>query len=195
MSKNFEPHVSEEKAAAVAALKDEFSKYDSFIFTDYRGMTVEQMNGIRRNLLGQSNNYRVVKNNLARVAFSEMGATVDDSLLKGPTGVVLVKGDTVNTAAKVVFDSKADGAPVEVKGGIVDGKPMDAATLEEYSKLPGKNELLSMLLATMMAPVQKLAATLLAYQKKLESAAPAAAPAAPAAAPASGAAPAAPAAN
>lgn len=177
---NYKTHVTPEKEAAVKALQDEFSQYDSFIFTDYRGMTVEQITKIRKTLMKQENYYRVVKNNYARIALKALNHEVDDAQLKGPTGVVLVKGDTTNTAAKVLFDAKAEGAKLDVKGGLVDGKFMDAAMLEAYSKLPAKNDLLAMLMATMKAPVQKLAATLLAYQKKLEEGG-AAAPAAPSA--------------
>jgi len=80
----------------------------------------------------------------------------------------------------VVFDVKDEGAPVDVKGGLVDGKFMDAAQILAYSKLPSKKDLLAMLMGTLKAPVQKLAATLLAYQKKMEAAG-GAAPEAPAA--------------
>ena len=177
---NYQTRVTPAKEAAVKALKDEFAQYDSFIFTDYRGMTVEQLTKIRRGLLKDQNNYRVVKNTYAKIALKQLEKEVDDAQLKGPTGVVLVKGDTANTAAKILFDVKGEGAPVEVKGGLVDGKFMDAATIEAFSKLPSKKDLLSMLMGTMKAPVQKLAATLLAYQAKLEAAG-GAAPEAPAA--------------
>lgn len=180
---NYQTRVTPEKEAAVKALKDEFAQYDSFIFTDYRGMTVEQITKIRKGLMAVQNNYRVVKNTYAKIALKQLDKTVDDAQLKGPTGIVLVKGDTANSAAKVIFDVKGEGAPVDVKGGLVDGSFMDGAQLEAFSKLPSKKDLLAILMGTMKAPVQKLAATLLAYQKKMEEAGGAAAaePQAPAA--------------
>lgn len=177
---NYQTRVTPEKEAAVKVLKDEFAQYDSFIFTDYRGMTVEQLTKIRKGLLKEQNNYRVVKNTYAKIALEQLNKEVDASQLQGPTGIVLVKGDSANVAAKVVFDVKDEGAPVDVKGGLVDGKFMDAAQILAYSKLPSKKDLLAMLMGTLKAPVQKLAATLLAYQKKMEAAG-GAAPEAPAA--------------
>ena len=170
---NYQTRVTPEKEAAVKALKDEFAQYDSFIFTDYRGMTVEQLTKIRKGLLKEQNTY-------AKIALEQLNKEVDASQLQGPTGIVLVKGDSANVAAKVVFDVKDEGAPVDVKGGLVDGKFMDAAQILAYSKLPSKKDLLAMLMGTLKAPVQKLAATLLAYQKKMEAAG-GAAPEAPAA--------------
>ncbi|MDD7200281.1 MAG: 50S ribosomal protein L10 [Sphaerochaetaceae bacterium] len=167
---NYQTRVTPEKEAAVKALKDEFAQYDSFIFTDYRGMTVEQLTKIRKGLGKEQNNYRVVKNTYAKIALEQLNKEVDDSQLKGPTGIVLVKGDSANVAAKVLFDIKDEGAPVDVKGGLVDGRFMDAAQIEAYSKLPSKKDLLASLMGTMKAPIQKLAATLLAYQKKMEAA-------------------------
>lgn len=177
---NYKTRVTPEKEAAVKALTDEFGQYDSFIFTDYRGVSVAQLTKIRKALMEQQNNYRVVKNTFAKIALKNLNHEVEDSYLAGPTGVVLVKGDTLNTAAKVIFDAQDEGTKVDVKGAYSAGKELDAEAVKAYSKLPSRNDLLASLLGTMKAPVQKLAATLLAYQKKLEAAG-GAAPAAPAA--------------
>lgn len=184
--KEYKTRITPEKEAAVKALHDEFAGYNGFIFTDYRGMTVEQITTIRKNLMKNAGNYRVVKNRFAKIALNQLDHKGCDAHLKGPTGIALVKGDTTNLVAKDLFAAKGEGAPIEIKGGYVDGKMLDAAQLETYSKLPGHDELISILMGTMKAPVQKLAATLLAHVKKMgeaqpakqEVAAPAAAPAA-----------------
>ena len=86
---NYQTRVTPEKEAAVKALKDEFAQYDSFIFTDYRGMTVEQLTKIRKGLLKEQNNYRVVKNTYAKIALEQLNKEVDASQLQGPTGIAL----------------------------------------------------------------------------------------------------------
>ncbi|MFA6844829.1 MAG: 50S ribosomal protein L10 [Sphaerochaetaceae bacterium] len=154
------------KEAAVKALKDEFGQYTGYIFTDYRGMTVSQINGIRKNLINKEGNYRVVKNRFARIALNQLNQKGCDEQLTGPTAIALVKGDSVNLMAKDLFNAKNEGATISIKGGLIDGQFFDAAQLEAYSNLPSKNELISILMGTMLAPVQKLAATLLAYVKK-----------------------------
>ncbi|MCI2103970.1 MAG: 50S ribosomal protein L10 [Sphaerochaeta sp.] len=177
----YKTRITPEKEAAVKALHDEFAQYDGFIFTDYRGMTVEQITKVRKNLMKSQGNYRVVKNRFAKIALNQLDHKGCDAHLKGPTGIALVKGDTTNVVAKELFAAKDDGAPIDIKGGLVDGQMLDAAQLEAYSKLPNREELLSILLGTMKAPVQKLAATLLAYVKKMGEGEPAKQEAAPAA--------------
>ena len=81
----------------------------------------------------------------------------------GPTAVALVKGDTANVVAKVLFAAAKDGVNVQVKGALLNGDVLSAEQIEAISKLPTKLELIASLMGTMKAPVQKLAATLLAY--------------------------------
>ncbi len=167
----YKAHVNQAKEDAVAALKTEFADYSGYIFTNYRGMTVEQITKIRRELRKDESVYKVVKNRYAKIALNELNHKGADENLVGPTAIALVKGDTANVVAKVLFQAAKDGTPVEVKGALIGEELMDAAKIEALSKLPTKLELISSLMGTMKAPVQKLAATLLAYKEKLEGAA------------------------
>lgn len=167
MKKDYQTRVTPEKRAAVKALQDEFGKYDGFIFTDYRGMTVEQITTVRKQLMEDEGNYRVVKNRYAKIALNNLKKEGVDEQLVGPTAIALVKGDAINTAAKALFASKKAGSSIEVKGGISsDGTILTSEQLLAYSKLPGRDDCIAILMGTMKAPVQKLAATLLAYVKK-----------------------------
>ena len=160
---NYKTRITPAKEDAVKALKDEFAGYDSFIFTDYRGMTVEQITDIRKNLRKEEAAYRVVKNRYAKIALKDLGKDGADDEMKGPTAVALIKGDTANSVAKILFNANKDGVTITVKGALVDGELMNADQIEALSKLPTKLELIASLMGTMKAPVQKLAATLLAY--------------------------------
>ena len=160
---NYQTRVTPAKEDAVKALKDEFSQYNGYIFTDYRGMTVAQLTELRNTLRKNEAQYRVIKNRYAKLAFKELGATGAEDQMVGPTAVALAKGDESNIVAKALFEAIKNGAPMQVKGAIIDGKVMDAATVAARSKLPTKLELIASLMGTMKAPVQKLAATLLAY--------------------------------
>ena len=165
----YKTRITPAKEEAVKALKDEFAQYDGYIFTDYRGMTVEQITTLRRTLMKKDAAFRVVKNRFARIAFSQLDHTVEEQLV-GPTAVALVKGDEANTVAKDLYAITREGAPLVVKGGIIGGEFFTAEEVETLSKLPGRLELIATLMATMKAPVQKLAATLLAYVEKMEGA-------------------------
>lgn len=171
---NYETRVTSAKEDAVKALKDEFAGYDSFIFTDYRGMTVAQITDLRHELRKENSALRVVKNRYAKIAFNDLDKTGLGTQLKGPTAVALVKGDTANVVAKALYASQKNGSSIQVKGGLVDGDLLTAEQVEALSKLPGKLELIASLMGTMKAPVQKLAATLLAYLESKGGAAPSA---------------------
>ena len=159
----FKAHVNPAKEDAVAALREEFTGYDGFIFTDYRGMTVEQITSIRKNLRKDEAAYRVVKNRYAKIALKDLDKGGAEDQMVGPTAVALVKGDTANVVAKVLFGAAKDGVNIQVKGALLNGELLSSEQIEAISKLPTKLELIASLMGTMKAPVQKLAATLLAY--------------------------------
>ena len=113
--------------------------------------------------------FKVVKNNFARIAFEEMDIKNVSEYLAGPTAVALSSEDT-NEVAKILYDFAKDTPVLEIKGGLIDNELYDSAKLEAFSKLPGKKQLIAMIMSTINAPIQKVAATLQAYvDKKSES--------------------------
>ncbi len=159
----YKAHVNKAKEDAVAALREEFAGYDGYIFTDYRGMTVDQITRIRKDLRKDEAAYRVVKNRYAKIALQNLDKSGAEEQMIGPTAVALIKGDSANVVAKVLFGAAKDGVNVQVKGALLNGEVLSAEQIEAISKLPTKLELIASLMGTMKAPVQKLAATLLAY--------------------------------
>ncbi len=147
------------KTAAIADIKARFESVPDYIFTEYRGLTVGQITDLRNKLYEKGCTYKVVKNNFARIAFEEMKTADVSSFLVGPTAVALSSEET-NTAAKVLFDFAKEAPSLVVKGALVDGEIFDAEKIEEYSKLPGRNDLISMLMSTMQAATSKFVRTL-----------------------------------
>ncbi|MCF0238241.1 MAG: 50S ribosomal protein L10 [Sphaerochaetaceae bacterium] len=165
---DYQTKINATKEASVKELKEELSQYTGFIFADYRGLTVAQISDLRKQLRAKEAVCRVVKNNYAKIAFKELGHEGLDDKMVGPTAVILAKGDEQSAIAKIVVDAqKGTDNKLQVRGGFLDGRVFDAAQVDAFSKLPGRLDLISTLMATMKAPVQKLAATLLAYQEKL----------------------------
>ncbi len=164
------------KITAIAETKAMFEGYNDFIFADYRGLTVEQITALRKQLTAKNAVLKVVKNNYARVAFEEMKIDNVADYLKGPTAIVLGTEDA-NEVAKVLFDFKKEAPVLEVKGALLEKEVYDAEKIEAFSKLPGKKQLIAMVASTINAPVQKLAATLQAYVDKLQASGGAPAPA------------------
>jgi large subunit ribosomal protein L10 len=153
------------KTEAIEETKKVFSEYKDFIFTEYRGLTVEQISALRGKLREKQVPLKVVKNNFARVAFDEMKIENVADYLKGPTAIAMVKEDA-NEAAKILFDFAKDTPALVVKGAYVENEIYDAAKIEAFSKVPGKKQLISMLMSAINGPAQKLAATLQAYVDK-----------------------------
>ena len=153
------------KTKAIAEAKEVLQSYNDYIFAD-RGLTVEQLSQLRKQLREKECEFKVVKNNFARVAFEEMEITSVSDYLAGPTAIALVKQDA-NEAAKVLFDFAKDAPALQVKGALVEKEIYDKDKIEAFSKLPGKKQLIAMIASTINAPVQKLAATLQAYVDKM----------------------------
>jgi large subunit ribosomal protein L10 len=157
--------VQDSKKEAVADLKSRFDGISNFIFADYRGLTVAQITEIRDKLRANDTEFKVVKNRFAKIAMKDMGIADVDDFLKGPTAVAAIPGES-NEVAKALFEFAKGGMPLQVKGAVLGGELFDAAKIEAFSKLPGRTQLIAMLMGLMKAPVQKLAATLQAVVDK-----------------------------
>jgi len=153
------------KVEAISTVKSILEGYSDYIFTEYRGLTVEQISNLRKQLKAKNCEYKVIKNNFARVAFEEMKVENVTDFLAGPTAIALLKEDP-NEVAKVLFDFTKEAPALSVKGALIDNELYDAAKIEAFSKLPGKKQLIAMLMSAINGPVQKLAATLQAYVDK-----------------------------
>ena len=157
------------KAEAIGSLKTQIGASQDFIFAEYRGLTVEQISALRKQLREKNAQFHVVKNNFARIAFDELGFPKEvEPVLVGPTGVAFTKADS-NEVAKILVDFSREVPALKVKGGVIEKSYMDAKALEAFSKLPSKNVLISMFMSAMLSPVQKLVYTLVAYKEKLEA--------------------------
>ncbi|MDC7125736.1 MAG: 50S ribosomal protein L10 [Spirochaetales bacterium] len=156
--------IQPEKVAAINALKEEFGGVDNFIFTDYRGLTVEQISELRGKLKESGSTYKVVKNRFAKIALKELDKPEVGDMLVGPTAVV-VSGDEASSAAKELFAFAKD-TPVEIKGGLIGSDVFDKSQMEAFSKLPSKQELIAKLLGTMNAPIQNFVYVLNAVPEK-----------------------------
>ena len=153
------------KQEAIAAAKTTLEGGSSYIFADYRGLTVEQISNLRKQLSEKNCSLKVVKNNFARLAFEELKIDNVSAYLKGPTAIALASDD-VNEVAKVLYDFAKEAPVLQIKGGLIDNEIYDAEKLEAFSKLPGKKQLIAMIMSTINAPIQKVAATLQAYVDK-----------------------------
>ena len=151
--------IQEVKTKAIGALKETLGKASDYIFTEYRGLTVEQITNLRKQLRAKDVEYKVVKNNFAKIAFEQLKAPDVSSYLVGPTAVAITPRYP-NEVAKIFFEFLKEAPALKVKGALITGNVYDAAKTEAFSKLPGRLELISMLMSVMNGPARGLVSAL-----------------------------------
>ena len=152
-------NIQDNKTKAIGELKKCFENAKDYIFTDYRGLTVEQITNLRRQLRTKDVQYKVIKNNFARIAFEQMSTPDISNYLVGPTAVAITPRDA-NEVAKILYDFLKEAPALQVKGALISDTIYDAAQTEAFSKLPGRLELISMLMSVINGPARNLAAAL-----------------------------------
>ena len=151
--------IQDYKANSINALKTIFSNAEDFLFTDYRGLTVEQITNLRKLLREKGARFKVVKNNYARIAFEQLSAPETSEYLTGPSAIAISSKDT-NEVAKILVDFIREQPVLKIKGGLIGKNLYNATQVEAFSTLPGRLELISMLMSVMNAPARNLAAAL-----------------------------------
>ena len=142
-----------DKAAAVTELVESFQESTGAVLTEYRGLTVKQLQDLRR-ALGENANYAVVKNTLTQIAAKDAGVEGLDDLLLGPTAIAFINGDVVEAAKGLRDFAKANPALV-IKGGYFEGKPLEAAEIAKLADLESREVLLGKLAGAMLASLSQ----------------------------------------
>ena len=151
--------IQESKTKAIGELKESFEVSKDFIFTDYRGLSVGQITNLRKQLRAKQVEYKVVKNNFAKLAFQQLNSPDVSSYFIGPTAVAIAPKDA-NEVAKILYDFLKEAPALKVKGALIGDTVYNAAQIEAFSKLPGKLELISMLMSVMNGTVRGFAVAL-----------------------------------
>ena len=153
------------KSETVKEISEKAKKSQTIIVCEYRGLTVAQIQEVRRALRKENAEMNVYKNSLVERAVDELGYNDLNSILTGPNAIVF--SEDVIAGAKVIAKyAKRHRDVLVVKGGIVEGKFVDAKGIIEVSKLPGKEGLLSMFLSCLQAPIRSFACAVKAVADK-----------------------------
>lgn len=144
-----------DKAAAVAEVADKLRGSNAAVLTEYRGLSVSQLQELRRSLRGNAT-YAVVKNTLTSIAAKEAGIDSFDADLKGPSAIAFVTGDPVEAAKGLRDFAKAHPALV-IKGGVLDGNALTAAEINQLADLESREVLLAKAAGAMKAKLYQAA--------------------------------------
>lgn len=141
-----------DKVAAVDDVSQRLNDATATVLTEYRGLSVDDLAELRAKLRETDATYRVVKNTLTRLAAKDAGVDIPDEYLVGPTAVTFCAGDPVAVAKVLRTFSKQHPALV-IKGGVLDGRLLDAAETTRLADLESREELLARFAGTMQALV------------------------------------------
>ena len=148
----------EQKKAVVAEVTQVLAGAQVTMLAEYRGLTVAQMTVLRRKAHEGKVYLRVVKNTLARRAVAGSGFECLQDQMVGPLAMA-ISNDPV-AIAKILSEFAKDNVLLRIKAGAMGGKLMSLGQIQILAKLPGREQLLAMLLGTMQAPIQKFVQTL-----------------------------------
>src|SRR5260221_11693573 len=148
-----------DKERVVAELTEKLRTADALIVADYRGLTMPQIDALRGQLLEHGAKFTVVKNTLTRRAAEAAGAEALLALLEGPSAIAFIEADGDMVAvAKALADSARDTKVLEIRGGVMQGREISAADVQELAKLPPFDVLRGQVLAAIIAPLNNLLA-------------------------------------
>ena len=156
---------TQEKVESVEDLKRRLSGVKTVLLAEYRGLTVQQLSDLRKQLRSVSAEYKVVKNRLAKLALSDNLAAVK-SLLKGPTGMIISKDDPVAVAKALHTFARTNQALV-IKAGYVEGQMLEPAGLKALADLPSKDAIRAQIVGALQGPMAQLVGLLQAPQREL----------------------------
>lgn len=145
----------ERKTELVDEYIEKLGKSKAVIVTEYRGLTVKQIEGLRRDLRNHDGEMAVSKNTLMLRALEQVGMPAPESLFKGPVSVTFCYGDLAapaKTLAKWAKDTKI----LAPRGGIIGQSVFDATGVQALTELPGREQLLAQVVGTLQAPLAGL---------------------------------------
>jgi large subunit ribosomal protein L10 len=144
----------EDKERLVAELTERLRTTETLVVADYRGLTMPQIDELRTKLIEHGARFTVVKNTLTKRAAEAAGTDALLALLDGPTAIAFLESDGDPVAvAKALVDAARDTRVLEVRGGLLEGRPVEASDIESLAKLPTFEVLRSQVLGAITAPL------------------------------------------
>ena len=142
-----------DKEQVVADLVERLRGSDTLILADYRGLSVTELDDVRTKLLEHGARFSVVKNTLTRRAASEAGLETLNALLDGPTAIAFVGDGDMVAVAKTLNETAKRTRVLEIKGGILQGMPLEAGQVVELASLPPTDVLQGQVLGAIVGPL------------------------------------------
>jgi large subunit ribosomal protein L10 len=156
----------EKKEQFVESYVEQLNRSQAVVLSNYRGVTVQQIQKLRGQMREHNTSIQVVKNTLMRRALEQVNMPVPEDYLSGTTAVIFLPDD-VATASKALFDAIKDLEAFKIKGAILEGQILDAEGAKKLREMPSRSDVLSQLLGMLQGPASELVRTLEAPASEL----------------------------
>ena len=156
------------KQETVNEIASHIKEAKSMVIVEYRGVTVSELETLRRDLRKEGAFIKVYKNTLVERATHELDLNLDQELV-GPNAFVFSTGDAVS-APKIIANAAKKNENLVVKGGLVEGRVCTAEQIKEVSKLPSREGLYAMILSCIQSPIRGVACAIKAVAEAKENA-------------------------
>ncbi len=155
-----------QKEEKVQEIKEDMQKAEFMVLTEYRGLNVSEISALRRTLTGHGCKYKVVKNNLAKIAAQELGLEEINKYLEGPTAIAYGLEDPVASARAL---SKADKElkDLSLKVAYLEGRILSPQEIKALGDIPSREVLQARLCGAFQAPIVGLASVLQGNMRNL----------------------------
>ena len=157
-----------QKAEAVEELKSIFAEAGSVVMAEYSGMTVAEMTELRAKLRECGATIRVVKNRLAKIALKDQPFEAAGEMFRGP--VAIAWAEDMISAPKVAVEFQKDSDAFSIIGGFMGEEVFDASGVDALSKLPSREELISMAAQRLLSQATNVASALMSPARNLSGA-------------------------
>ncbi len=143
-----------QKTTQIEDLVDRLSRSQLTIIADYRGLTVDALQGFRARLRPLDSEFRIAKNTLARLAAERVGVDGLEPQLDGPTAILFAYGDVV-APAKAISDFARTSRILQIRAGVMNNQVITPSDIEAISSLPPRDELLGKLVGLLASPMAR----------------------------------------
>ena len=155
----------QKKTDYIKDMSSQFDKSEAVIVAHYQGLTVSQLDELRKNMREHGIQFKITKNRITKLALEKTRCKDLSNLFSGPTAVALSK-DAI-TSAKILTKFSKDNANLKILGGIMGDDILDVAGVKNVATLPSLDEARAKIVGILRSPAQKIASILLAPASKI----------------------------
>ena len=155
----------EKKKSYINEMTTQFDKSEAVIVTHYQGLTVSQLDELRKQMREQGIIFKITKNRITKLALEKTRCKDLSNLFNGPTAIALSK-DAIQSA-KILTKFSKDNKNLKILGGIMGNDILDLAGVQNVATLPSLDEARAKIVGILRSPAKKIASILLAPASKI----------------------------